>query len=90
MNEEEIILINNEPFYRIPNGTSYDYAPIPKQFKHYFERLQQENQQLKEQKQELKTWLEDQQRRSWDEVSDTFGYVLDKLLELEAEHEQIK
>ena len=45
---EEIIIINGEPFYRILNGTSYDYAPIPKEFKPYFERLQQENQQLKE------------------------------------------
>ena len=46
---EEIIIINDEPFYRIQNGTSYDYAPIPKAFKPYFEKLQQENQQLKEQ-----------------------------------------
>lgn len=45
---KEIIIINDEPFYRIPNGTSYDYAPIPKEFKPYFEKLQQENQQLKE------------------------------------------
>lgn len=44
---KEIIIINDEPFYRIQNGTSYDYAPIPKQFKPYFERLQQKNQQLK-------------------------------------------
>ena len=45
---EEIIIINDEPFYRIQNGTSYDYAPIPEQFKPYFERLQQENKILKE------------------------------------------
>ena len=45
---KEIIIINDEPFYRIKNGTSYDYAPIPKQFKPYFERLQQENQKCKE------------------------------------------
>lgn len=45
---EEIIIVNDEPFYRIPNGTSYDYAPIPKEFKPYFERVQQENSQLKE------------------------------------------
>ena len=48
MNEEEIIIINDKPFYRILNGTSYDYAPIPKEFKPYFERLQQENKQQKE------------------------------------------
>lgn len=45
---EEIIIINDEPFYKILNGTSYDYAPIPKEFKPYFEKLQQENKQLKE------------------------------------------
>lgn len=44
---EEIIIINNEPFYRIPNGTSYDYAHIPKEFKPYFEKIQQENKKLK-------------------------------------------
>lgn len=44
---KEIIIINDEPFYRIQNGTGYDYAPIPKQFKPYFEKLQQENKQLK-------------------------------------------
>ena len=51
---EEIIIINDEPFYRIQNGTSYDYAPIPKAFKPYFERLQQENQQLKEENKSLR------------------------------------
>ena len=45
---EEKIIINGEPFYIILNGTSYDYAPIPKEFKPYFERILQENQQLKE------------------------------------------
>lgn len=44
---EEVILINDIPHYKIPNGTSYRYAPIPKEFKPYFEGLQQENQQLK-------------------------------------------
>ena len=48
MNKEEVIIINDELFYRILNGTSYDYAPIPKEFKPYFERLEQENQHLKE------------------------------------------
>ena len=44
--KEEIIIINGEPFYRIPNGTSCDYAPIPKQFKPYFEKLEEENKTL--------------------------------------------
>ena len=55
---KEIIIINDEPFYRIQNGTSYDYAPIPKQFKPYFERLQQENQSLKEQVDYLRRSIE--------------------------------
>ena len=46
---EEIIIINGEPFYRIPNGTSCDYAPIPKQFKPYFEKLEEENKSLQSQ-----------------------------------------
>ena len=45
---EEIILVNDIPYYKIPNGTSYVYEPIPNEFKPYFERLQQENQQLKD------------------------------------------
>lgn len=45
---EEIIIINDEPFYRIQNGTSYDYAPIPEQFKPCFKELQQKNQKYKE------------------------------------------
>ena len=31
----------------------------------------------------LRSWLEEQEKRAWDEVSSTFGYVLDKLNELE-------
>ena len=57
---EEVVIINNEAFYRIPNGTSYDYAPIPKGFKPYFERLQQENQQLQNNWNELKKWLREE------------------------------
>ena len=48
MNKDEIIIINGEVFYRIPNGTSYYHAPLPKQFKPYFERLEQENKILRE------------------------------------------
>lgn len=32
---------------------------------------------------ELKKWLIEQEQRAWDEVSSTFGYVLDKMAELE-------
>ena len=38
---------------------------------------------LKKQKEELRSWLVEQEKKSWDEVSSTFGYVLDKLEELE-------
>lgn len=59
---EEIIIINDEPFYRIPNGTSYDYAPIPKEFKTYFERLKQENTQLKSVLKEIREYIKDKQK----------------------------
>ena len=77
MKDEEIIIINDEPFYKILNGTSYDYAPIPKEFKPYFERIQQKNTQLKgvietyeilikanniNNWNELKKWLENQMK----------------------------
>lgn len=42
-------------------------------------------QSLKKQKEELRSWLVEQEERSWDEVSSTFGYVLDKLEELEGD-----
>lgn len=58
MNEEEIIIINDEPFYRILNGTSYDYAPMPKAFKPYFERLEQENEDLQQEITKLKGVIE--------------------------------
>ena len=45
--------------------------------------LRLEIEQLKEQRQELRNWLIEQEERSWDEVSSTFGDVLDKLNELE-------
>lgn len=59
----------------------------------YMDNLQQENeklhhyktlyQSLKKQKEELRSWLVEQEEKAWDEVSSTFGYVLDKLEELE-------
>ena len=57
------------------------------------QELQQENeklhhyktlyQSLKRQKEGLRSWLVEQEEKSWDEVSSTFSYVLDKLEELE-------
>lgn len=45
---DEITIINDETFYKIPNGTNYNYTSIPKEFKPYFERLQQERDLYKE------------------------------------------
>ena len=50
---DEITIINDEYYYKIPNGTSYVYETIPKEFKPYFDRLQQENKQLKEKYEKL-------------------------------------
>ena len=47
---------------------------------HHYKTLYQS---LKRQKEELRSWLVEQEERAWDEVSSTFGYVLDKLEELE-------
>lgn len=83
---EEIVIINNEPFYRILNGTSYDYAPIPKQFKPYFERLQQENKLLKHNWNELKKWLEDENNQKYSQYIYNYSindWVLNKMQELE-------
>lgn len=55
---EEIIIINDEPYYKIQNGTKYEYKPIAKEFKPYFERLQQENKLLKESLLAIKTFIE--------------------------------
>lgn len=58
-------------------------------YKDLSEQLQKENeklhhyktlyQSLKRQKEELRSWLVEQEEKAWDEVSSTFGYVLDKL-----------
>ena len=47
---------------------------------HHYKTLYQS---LKRQKEELRSWLVEQEERAWDEISSTFGYVLDKLEELE-------
>lgn len=48
---------------------------------HHYKTLYQS---LKKQKEELRSWLVEQKEKSWDEVSSTFGYVLEKLEELES------
>ena len=98
MSEEEIIIINDEPFYRILNGTSYDYAPMPKAFKPYFERLEQEITKLKgvietyeilikanniHNWNELKKWLEEKMNVYEYQEASNFYVVLNKMQELE-------
>lgn len=68
MSEEEIIIINNEPFYRILNGTNYDYAPIPKEFKPYFERLEQEITKLKGVIETYEILIKANNMNNWDEL----------------------
>lgn len=36
---------------------------------------------------ELKKWVIEQEQKAWDEVSSTFGYVLNKMQELEGKNE---
>ena len=61
----------------LPNA--FQYVEVT----NYIKSLEEENNLLKEQRQELRNWLEEQEEKAWDEVSSTFGYVLDKLNELE-------
>ena len=49
---------------------------------HHYKKLYQS---LKKQKEELRSWLVEQEEKSWDEVSSTFGYVLEKVEELEGD-----
>ena len=37
---------------------------------------------------ELKKWVIEQEQKAWDEVSSTFGYVLNKMQELEQEKDE--
>ena len=46
---------------------------------------EQENKQLKDNWNELTKWVIEQEQKAWDEVSSTFGYVLNKMQELEQE-----
>ena len=51
-------------------------------------QLQQENKQLKDNWNELTKWVIEQEQKAWDEVSSTFGYVLNKMQELEEEKDE--
>lgn len=86
MKEEEIIIVNDIPFYRILDGTSYTYAPIPKEFKPYFERLQQENQQLKDNWNKLKEHLTNRYNNGTESIS--YRQVFIEIREMMQELEQ--
>lgn len=47
------------------------------------ELLQKQNTELKDNWNKLKEWLEEQEDKAWDEVSHTFGYVFDKIQEID-------
>lgn len=86
---EEIIIINDEPFYRILNGTSYDYAPIPKEFKPYFEKLQQKNQQLKKENTSLRTRIKTIKRIRKKQTKKKNKYKL-QIIEIQNSNQQLK
>lgn len=86
---DEITIINDEYYYKIPNGTSYVYETIPKEFKPYFDKLQQENKQLKEKVGELTQSLNEQMKETNKENLDCSKYAIenqqlkDKIKQLE-------
>lgn len=97
MGKEEILNLNTFLLAGIPEIiTQEEFDDVKKAIFEMLKenkKLQQENkklhhyktlyQSLKRQKEELRSWLEEQEEKAWDEVSSTFGYVLDKLEELE-------
>ena len=64
-----------------------DYLEKENEKLHHYKTLYQS---LKRQKEELRDWLVEQEEKSWDEVSSTFGYVLEKVEELESVKKCIK
>ena len=71
--------------YRISHKDKYrEYnAKYRKTHLTTYDKLKEENEHLEHNWNELKKWLIEQEQRAWDEVSSTFGYVLDKMAELE-------
>ena len=78
---DEITIINDEYYYKIPNGTSYVYETIPKEFKPYFDKLQQENKQLKEENERYRKlgfkYLNEQNNQLKDVVQEVREYIKD-------------
>ena len=88
MNKEELIIYaikTSEAIKEEKKQELIDYASnLEKENEklHHYKTLYQS---LKRQKEELRSWLVEQEKKSWDEVSSTFGYVLDKVEELEGD-----
>lgn len=82
MNEEEIEKIIETTI----NKYNKEYISLKEQFEElrndYIE-LARSEEQLQNNWNELTKWVIEQEQKAWDEVSSTFGYVLNKIQELE-------
>lgn len=74
-------MVSKEEFMKVWKDTSRE--GILNQFYYDYKTLREEYEKWNE----LKKWLEEQEQRAWDEVSSTFGYVLNKMQELEGKSE---
>ena len=86
MNKEELIIYairTSEAIKEEKKQELIDYASNLEKENEKNKHYKTLYQSLKKQKEELRSWLVEQEERAWDEVSSTFGYVLDKLEELE-------
>ena len=88
MNKEELIIYaikTSEAIKEENKQELIDYASNLEKENEKNKHYKTLYQSLKKQKEELRSWLVEQEERAWDEVSSTFGYVLDKLEELEGD-----
>ena len=88
MNKEELIIYaikTSEAIKEEKKQELIDYASNLEKENEKNKHYKTLYQSLKKQKEELRSWLVEQEERAWDEVSSTFGYVLDKLEELEGD-----
>ena len=84
MNEEEIEKIIETTI----NKSNKEYISLKEQFEElrndYIE-LARSEEQLQNNWNELTKWVIEQEQKAWDEVSSTFGYVLNKMQELQGD-----
>ena len=74
---------HNRHCYGGDMGNQFRYCQKSAEKIQNLDKLEQENKQLKDNWNELKKWVIEQEQKAWDEVSSTFGYVLNKMQELE-------